>query len=376
MSAGIVLNPNPLNDNFMEFVDLKLQQKKIKKELDKRISTVLSHGKYIMGPEVFELEEKLQKYTGSRYCITVSSGTDALLISLMSLNVGPGDEVITSSFSFISTIEVIVRLGAKPVLVDIDRNTCNIDTSKIESEITKKTKAIMPVSLYGQPSNMDEINKISARYGNIPVIEDAAQSFGSTYKGNKSCNLSTIGCTSFFPSKPLGCYGDGGAIFTNDSAIAQACKEIRIHGQSRRYMHTRIGIGGRMDTLQCAIILAKFNNFDWEVKQRRIIGDRYNKLMDHYGIERVKQYTDCVSVFGQYSIFVNNRDKLQEKFKSINIPFSVHYPLPLNKQPAYKNILNSDDDFPVANAVSKEIISIPMHPYLTEQEQINIVQIV
>ena len=222
---------------------------------------------------------------------------------------------------------------------------------------------------------MGEINAISVRHGNIPVIEDAAQSFGSTYKGNRSCNLSTIGCTSFFPSKPLGCYGDGGAIFTNDSAIAQACKEIRIHGQSERYIHTRIGIGGRMDTMQCAIILAKLTNFDWEVERRRVIGDRYNELTNDYGIERVGQHTDCISVFGQYSIFVKNRNKLQEKFRDIGIPLSVHYPLPLNKQPAYKGILDSDDDFPVASVVSKEVISIPMHPYLTESDQVKIISL-
>jgi UDP-2-acetamido-2-deoxy-ribo-hexuluronate aminotransferase len=358
----------------MKFIDLKAQQKKIKIELDKRISTVLDHGKYIMGPEVYELEERLQSYTGSKYCITVSSGTDALLISLMSLKIGPGDEVITTSFSFIAIIEVIVRLGAKPVLVDIDRSTCNIDASQIESKVTKNTKAIIPVSLYGQPSNMDEINAISTKYGSIPVIEDAAQSFGSTYKGKKSCNLSTIGCTSFFPSKPLGCYGDGGAIFTNDSCIAQACKEIRIHGQSKRYIHSRIGVGGRMDTLQCAIVLAKLDNFNWEVQQRRIIGNRYNKLVDDYGIKRVEQHVDCTSIFGQYSVFIKNRGKLQEKFKNIKIPLAIHYPLLLNEQPAYKDIFNSSGSFPVAKSASKEIISIPMHPYLTKSNQIKIIQ--
>ncbi len=359
----------------MDFIDLKSQQNKIRSKLDKRISTVLAHGQYIMGPEVYELEERLQNYTDSKYCITVSSGTDALLISLMALGIGSGDEVITTSFSFISTIEVIVRLGAKPILIDIDKRTCNIDASKIEDKITENTKAIIPVSLYGQPSNMAEINLISARYGYIPVIEDAAQSFGSSYQNSKSCNLSTIGCTSFFPSKPLGCYGDGGAIFTNDDCIAQACREIRIHGQSKRYTHTRVGVGGRMDTLQCAIVLAKLSQFDWEIQQRRIIGERYNTMMDAYGIRRIEQYPDRSSNYAQYSIFVKKRDKLLEKFSNMNYPLVVHYPLPMNEQPAYKDIFCSNVNFPVAKVVSQEIVSIPMHPYLTESDQIKIIQL-
>jgi len=359
----------------MQFIDLKSQQDRIKPEIDRRISKVLNHGKYILGPEVFELEDKLCEYTEAKHCITVSSGTDALLISLMALGVGSGDEVITTSFSFISTIEAIVRLGASPVLVDIDPNTCNINISKIEDKVTKNTKAIMPVSLYGHPSNMDEINSISAKYGNIPVIEDAAQSFGSSYHNIKSCNLSTIGCTSFFPSKPLGCYGDGGAIFTNDDYIAQACREIRVHGQSKRYTHTRIGVGGRMDTLQCAIVLAKLSQFDWEIQQRRVIGERYNAMIDDLGVRRVKQQSNILSNYAQYSIFVKKRDELLERFNNINIPLTVHYPLPMNEQPAYKNIFYPNVNFPVAKSVSKEIVSIPMHPYLTEADQIKIIQL-
>ena len=261
------------------FIDLKTQYRALQSQIQERINRVLEHGQYIMGPEVKELEEKLAAYTGAKHCITVASGTEALLISLMALAIKPGDEIITTPFTFVATAEVIVLLGAKPVFVDIEPDTCNIDASKIEEKITNRTKAIMPVSLYGQPADIDEINAIAARHGNIPVVEDAAQSFGATYKGKKSCNLSTIGCTSFFPSKPLGCYGDGGAIFTNDDAIAQACKEIRVHGQSARYVHTRVGVGGRMDTLQCAIVLAKLERFDWEIEQRIKIGQRYTDLL-------------------------------------------------------------------------------------------------
>lgn len=251
----------------MEFIDLKSQYKDLHDEVNSRIQSVLNHGQYIMGPEAKELEGKLSEYTGAKHCITVASGTEALLIALMAIGVKPGDEVITTPFSFIATAEVIVLLGAKPVFVDIELDTCNINASLIEAKITNKTIAIMPVSLYGQPADMDEINSIAAKH-NLVVIEDAAQSFGASYKGKKSCNLSTIGCTSFFPSKPLGCYGDGGAIFTSDDALAQAMREIRVHGQSKRYVHTRVGVGGRMDTLQCAIVLAKLQNFDWEIEQR------------------------------------------------------------------------------------------------------------
>jgi UDP-2-acetamido-2-deoxy-ribo-hexuluronate aminotransferase len=260
-------------------IDLKTQYRALQPQIQDRINRVLEHGQYIMGPEVAELEEKLAAYTGAKHCITVASGTEALLISLMALGIKPGDEIITTPFTFVATAEVIVLLGAKPVFVDIEPDTCNIDASAIKEKITSNTKAIVPVSLYGQPADMDEINAIATKH-NLPVIEDAAQSFGAQYKCKNSCNLSTIGCTSFFPSKPLGCYGDGGAIFTNDDAIAQACKEIRVHGQSARYVHTRVGVGGRMDTLQSAIVLAKLQRFDWEIKQRIKIGQRYTELLE------------------------------------------------------------------------------------------------
>jgi UDP-2-acetamido-2-deoxy-ribo-hexuluronate aminotransferase len=260
----------------IQFIDLKTQYQILKGSIDRRIQAVLDHGQYIMGPEVAELESRLAAFTGAKHCITCASGTEALLMSLMALGIKPGDEVITTPFTFVATAEVIALLGAVPVFVDIEPDTCNIDASRVESAITAKSRVIMPVSLYGQPADMDAVNDIAERHG-VAVVEDAAQSFGATYRGRRSCNLSTIGCTSFFPSKPLGCYGDGGAIFTSDDALARAMREIRVHGQERRYYHTRIGVGGRMDTLQCAVVLAKLDRFDREIVRRREIGARYDR---------------------------------------------------------------------------------------------------
>ncbi|WP_199722963.1 DegT/DnrJ/EryC1/StrS aminotransferase family protein [Pusillimonas sp. NJUB218] len=352
----------------MPFVDLKTQYRALKPRIQENINRVLDHGQYIMGPEVGELEEKLAAYTGSKHCITVASGTEALLISLMALGVGPGDEVITTPFTFVATAEVIVLIGAVPVYVDVEPDTCNINTTQIEAKITARTKAIIPVSLYGQPADMDEINAIAARHGNIPVIEDAAQSFGATYKGRKSCNLSSIGCTSFFPSKPLGCYGDGGAIFTNEDNIAQACREIRSHGQSQRYVHTRIGVGGRMDTLQCAVVLAKLERFDWEVEQRIAIGNRYNALLDEARVKRVQQRADRTSVFAQYTLFAPRREVVQKKLSDAGIPTAVHYPVPLNEQPAYRHLC-CPDCTPVAQQLARQVMSLPMGPDLTDEQQ-------
>ena len=350
----------------IEFVDLKAQYRALQPSIDARIKKVLDHGQYIMGPEVAELEQKLAAHTGSKHCITCSSGTEALLMALMALGIGPGDEVITTPFTFAATAEMIVLLGATPIFVDIELDTCNIDVSLIEAKVTSRTKAIMPVSLYGQVADMDEINAIAARHGNIPVIEDAAQSFGASYKGRKSCNLSTFGCTSFFPSKPLGCYGDGGAIFTNDDALATACREIRVHGQSARYVHTRVGLGGRMDTLQCAIVLAKVEQFDWEVAKRLEIGAIYNAKLEKLGITTVTQRADRDSVFAQYTVLVENREAVQAKLKEVGIPTAVHYPIPLNLQPAYAHLC-CPDCTPNAAQTAKKVMSLPMHAYLTEQ---------
>jgi len=355
------------------FIDLKTQYQALKPEITARIDAVLEHGQYIMGPEVKDLEDKLAAFTGAKHCITCASGTEALLMSLMALGVGPGDEIVTTPFTFVATAEMIVLLGAKPLFVDVEPDTGNINAALIEAAITPRTKAIMPVSLYGQTADMDAINAIAAKQGNLPVIEDAAQSFGATYKDRQSCNLSTIGCTSFFPSKPLGCYGDGGAIFTNDDALAQAMREIRVHGQSQRYVHTRVGVGGRMDTLQCAIVLAKLERFEWELKQRHNIGERYNQLLDQAGIARIQQRPERTSVYAQYTVIVPNREALQKRLAEAGIPTAVHYPVPLNEQPAYKHLC-CPDCTPVAQQLARRVMSLPMSPDLSEAQQQHIVQ--
>jgi UDP-2-acetamido-2-deoxy-ribo-hexuluronate aminotransferase len=286
---------------------------------------------------------------------------------MMALGIGVGDEVITTPFTFAATAETIALLGAMPVFVDVETDTCNIDPKEIEAKITPRTQAIIPVSLYGQPCDMDEINALAARH-NLPVIDDAAQSFGAEYKGRKSGALATLTCTSFFPSKPLGCYGDGGAIFTDDDELAQACREIRVHGQSRRYVHTRIGVGGRMDTLQCAVILQKLKRFDWEIERRLAIGARYNELLDAAGIGRVTQRSDRTSVYAQYTVFVPDRPGVQERLKAAGIPTAVHYPIPLNRQPAYSN-RSGGGATPKSDHVAERVMSLPMHPDLSDEQQ-------
>ena len=356
----------------MDFIDLKSQYAALKERIAERMQRVLDHGQYIMGPEVAELEAALAARTGARHCVAVASGTEALLISLMALGLQPGDEIITTPFTFAATAEVIALLGGVPVWVDVEEDTGLIDAAQTEAAITPRTRAIMPVSLYGQVPDMDAIHAIAARHGNLPVIEDAAQSFGATYHGTPSCNLSTFGCTSFFPSKPLGCYGDGGAIFTNEDALAQACREIRIHGQSARYTHTRLGVGGRMDTLQCAIVLAKLERFDWEVQQRLARGARYNTLCDQAGIARIQQRAGRTSVFGQYTVRVRNRAQVQERLKAAGIPTAVHYPIPLNQQAAYAGLCSHPT--PVADRLAQEVMSLPMGPDLTHAQQDAVMQ--
>lgn len=361
--------------NKIEFNDLKAQYANLKESINARIQTVLDHGQYIMGPEVRELEEKLETFTQARHCITVASGTEALLISLMALGVKAGDEVITTPFTFVATAEAIALIGAIPVFVDIQPDTCNIDPALIEAAITEKTKAIMPVSLYGQVADMSEINAIAARHGNIPVIEDAAQSFGASYKGRRSCNLSTIGCTSFFPSKPLGCYGDGGAIFTSDDDLAKVMREIRVHGQERRYYHARVGVGGRMDTLQCAVTLAKLECFDQEVAQRISAGKRYLKLLEAISAVAppvVRQDRDCV--WGQFTIQVKDRDSVLDKLKAAGIPTAVHYPVPLHRQPAYQSLCRIASALTNSDTVASRVISLPMHPYFDSSTQETIIR--
>ena len=350
----------------IEFIDLKAQQSRIKAEIDAGIQRVLAHGQYILGPEVAELEEKLAAYVGAKYCITCANGTDALQIAQMAFGIGPGDEVITPGFTYIATAETVAVLGATPVYVDVNPKTYNLDVTQLEAAITPRTKAIIPVSLYGQCADFDAINAIAAKY-NLPVIEDAAQSFGATYKGRKSCNLSIVACTSFFPSKPLGCYGDGGAVFTNDEGLAKVIRQIARHGQDRRYHHVRVGVNSRLDTLQAAILLPKLEILDDEMQARQRIAETYSKLFNEAGISTtpfIEEHNQ--SAWAQYTIQVENRDQVQEKLKAQGIPTAVHYPIPLNKQPA---VANENVSLPVGDAIADRVMSLPMHPYLTNQHQ-------
>lgn len=358
----------------MQFTDLKAQYAALKTDIDARIHRVLDHGQYIMGPEVKEMEAALADFTGAPHCVAVASGTEALLIALMAIGLKPGDEVITTPFTFAATAEVIVLLGGVPVYVDIEPDTCNIDASLIEARITPRTRAIMPVSLYGQVADMDAINDIAARHG-LVVIEDAAQSFGATYQAKKSCNVSTIAATSFFPSKPLGCYGDGGALFTSDPTIAQAAREIRVHGQSGRYHHTRVGVGGRMDTLQCAVVLAKLPRFGWEIERRHALGDRYGRLIRASGapvqLLAVRPDRDCV--WAQYTVLVDHRPAVQAALQAAGIPTAVHYPKPLHHQPAYAGDCCPDCN-PLSIAAAQRVLSLPMSADLSEADQDRVVE--
>lgn len=354
----------------IEFIDLKAQQSRIKAEIDAGIQRVLAHGQYILGPEVAELEEKLAAYVGAKYCITCANGTDALQIVQMAFGIGPGDEVITPGFTYIATAETVAVLGATPVYVDVNPKTYNLDVDKLEAAITPRTKAIIPVSLYGQCADFDAINVIAAKY-NIPVIEDAAQSFGATYKGRKSCNLSTVACTSFFPSKPLGCYGDGGAIFTNDEELAKVIRQIARHGQDRRYHHIRVGVNSRLDTIQAAILLPKLAILDDEMQARQRVADTYTKLFNEAGILTtpfIEEHNQ--SAWAQYTVQVDHRSEVQEKLKAQGIPTAVHYPIPLNKQPA---VADTNAVLPVGDTVAERVMSLPMHPYLTHEAQEKIV---
>lgn len=357
----------------IDFVDLKAQQGRIKDKIDAGIQRVLAHGQFILGPEVAELEQKLAAYVGAEFCISCANGTDALQIVQMALGIGPGDEVITPGFNYIATAETVALLGAKPVYVDVDPRTCNLDPAKLEAAITPKTKAIIPVSLYGQCADLDAINAIAERHG-IPVIEDAAQSYGATYKGRKSCNLSAISCTSFFPSKPLGCYGDGGAIFTNDPELARVIRQIARHGQDRRYHHVRIGVNSRLDTLQAAVLLPKLEILDEELALRDQVATRYTAAFHAAGITQTPFVADDnVSAWAQYTILVPNRAALQEHLKAQGIPTAVHYPIPLNKQPAVRD---DSANLPIGDQLAEQVMSLPMHPYLEPDVQQQIVQAV
>ena len=357
----------------MDFIDLKSRHNLIGEQINKRVQVVMEHGQFILGPEVRELEVKLAEYVGVKHCVTVSSGTDSLLISLMALGVGPGDEVITVPYTWISSAEVIALLGARPVFVDIRSDTWNMDEQLLEASISEKTKAIMPVSIYGQCPDMDPINAIAEKY-NLPVIEDAAQSFGATYKGKKSCNLSTIGSTSFFPSKPLGCYGDGGALFTNDDELAEKFCWIRVHGQERKHHHPILGLNGRMDTIKAAILLEILEVFPDEVKKREQLGQTYSEGLSNLNhLEMPSIGGHNTSVFAQYTILSKHREKIQQSLKKNDIPSVSYYSVPLHLQPVFENLGHQAGDFPVSEKVSNECLSLPMSPYLNESDQQHVI---
>ena len=347
------------------FFDLAAQQAVIKTQIDKNIANVLAHGKYILGPEVVELEERLCEYTGAKYCISCANGTDALQIALMAIGIGPGDEVITPAFSYISSAEATVLLGANPVYVDVDPVTFNINTSLIEEKLLKNTKAIIPVSLYGQTAQMDAINSIAAQ-NNLFVIEDATPEFGGEFKGNKSCNLSQIACTSFFPTKPLGCYGDGGAIFTSDKSLAKIIRQIARHGQENRYNHVRVGINSRLDTLQAAVLLAKLDILDLEIEARAKLASEYTKAFSRLeGINTPLIADKNKSAWAQYTLSCENREKLQVELNLLGIPTAVYYPKPLPQQPA---LVSSQFGFGTSEKLSQTVLSLPFHAYMKEAD--------
>jgi UDP-2-acetamido-2-deoxy-ribo-hexuluronate aminotransferase len=350
----------------MEFIDLKAQYRVLEASIQRRTRKVMESAQFIMGPEIEELESALASRVGSAHCISCASGTDALMLAMMALNIGSGDEVITSPFTFIATGEMIAILGAKPVFVDIDPRTYNLDPKLIAAAITPRTRAIMPVALYGQCAEMDEINAVAQAHG-LAVIEDAAQSFGATYKGRSSCNLSTIGCTSFFPSKPLGCYGAGGACFTNDGDLATAMRQIRVHGQDRRYHHPRLGFNGRLDTLQAAVLLAKLEVFDRELKARDAIAKRYSRALENAAqVPYVGSYN--TSAWAQYTIEVARRAEIQQSLSTQGIPTAVHYPMPIHRQPVFASLNQARGSFPVSERASERVLSLPMHPYMSDAD--------
>jgi dTDP-4-amino-4,6-dideoxygalactose transaminase len=366
----------------MQFIDLKAQQDRIKNSIEARINKVLEHGNYILGPEVKELETKLAAYTGTKYAVGVASGTDALLMPLMAYEVGPGDAVFTSPFTFIATAEVIRLLRATPVFVDVDPDTYNIDPKKLEEAILKtqqegrlKLKGVIPVDIFGQAAEYDEINAISRKYG-LFVIEDAAQSFGATYKKRKSCSLANVGATSFFPAKPLGTYGDGGMCFTDDPALFDRLGSIRVHGKGTdKYDNIRVGINGRLDTLMAAILLAKIEIFDEEIDLRQEVAHRYNEgLKDHVRTPYVRDYN--ISAWAQYSILHRDRNKAMAALKEAGIPTAIYYPKPLHLQEAFRDLGLKKGDFPVTEKISDTVFSIPFHPYLRAADQDRIIEII
>lgn len=358
----------------MQFIDLKTQYSKYKKDIDAQIHAVLNHGRFIMGPEVAELEGKLAEFVEVKHCVSVGSGTVSLEIALRALEIGAGDEVITVPFTWISTAEVIMAVGAKPIFVDIEPDTYNINPDLLEAAISENTKAIMPVSLFGQMPNLGRISQIAAKYG-LPVIEDAAQSFGATRYGKQSCATTLIGSTSFFPAKVFGCYGDGGALFTNDEDIALRMKSIRNHGGVQRGRHNYVGMNGRFDTIQAGVLLAKFPYFPSEIEARAKIGARYSKLL-----KAVCKIPDIAPgnthVYAQYTIRVNDRDNVKTKLQKAGIPTAIYYPKCLHEQPVFASDDAQFGNYPVSEKASREVLSLPMHPFLDELTQDQIVEAV
>jgi len=357
----------------MDFIDLKAQQRVISKNIRNNVDKVLKHGSYIMGPEVFELEERLEKYSGMKYCISCSNGTDALLMALMAKGVKTGDAIFTTPFTFVATAEVIILLGVTPVFVDIDEKTFNLDTKKLEELVKNfsmsgvKPKGIIAVDLYGQAADYDEINRIALE-NDLFVIEDGAQSFGGTYVGRKNCSLAEIASTSFFPSKPLGAYGDGGAIFTNDSSVSDILESIRIHGKGvDKYDNIRVGLNARLDTIQAAILLAKFDVFDEEMNKRREIAKLYNELLAKI-VEIPFILDKSTSAWALYTIRSEKRDQIMKGLKEESIPFSVYYPTPLHLQKAFEFLGYRKGSFPVAEKASETVLSLPFHPYMSEKD--------
>ena len=351
----------------IDFANLQYQHVLYKDEIEQAVLNVMHKCNFIMGEEVSELEEALKAFTNSKHAITCSSGTDALLLAMMALDINPGDEIITTPFTFIATAETIAFLGAKPVFVDIDETTYNIDPSKIEKAITPKTKAIIPVSLYGQPADMDEIQKIANKHG-LKLIIDGAQSFGSTYKNKTDSSIGDISCTSFFPAKPLGCYGDGGAIFTHDDNLAERIKSLRLHGQSKRYHHKYIGMGGRLDTMQAAVLNVKLKHYPIDLTLRQQVAQKYTKILATKNMILPMVKEDRTSAWAQYSVRVKNRATVQEKLQDMGIPTAVHYPVPLHLQEVFTYLNYQQGDFPISELIAQEIMSLPMNPYLTDEE--------
>lgn len=359
------------------FIDLKAQYQALEGPIQAQIQKVLDHGQFIMGPEVAELEKKLSEFSGAKHAITCSSGTDAAVLAMMALDIGPGDEVIVPAFSFIATAEVVHLVGATPVYVDVDPKTYNLDTRALEKALSPKTKAIQPVGLYGQPADMDEINAFASKHG-LSVVEDAAQCFGAKYKGKRSCNLSLIGATSFFPAKPLGCFGDGGAVFTNDDKLADTMREVRNHGQKVRYIHTRIGINGRLDTLQCAILIPKLERFEWELKQRMSRGLRYNQAfreLESKGVVVPHLAPDRDSSWAQYTLQVSKRDEFQKFLSDSGVPTAVHYPKTMADQPAYQG-KGRTLEISVSRKLTETVVSLPIYPDMTDEIQDRVVETV